>query len=201
MSSHRLRTRPVAVVIAVVVVAALLTAAALRIAQINARFPNPTVVEYQLGDRLVVEGVELCFTDARIIGYDELKLLQPDYEINTFDEQLKPFDPSRLRFIMVDVDVRRISPGERPFSLTWLYAQSGTWRNGLELFLFESLNAALPSSIVENSETTHVVLLYERVDDQYLSRAEWEAAEELPFDLVANVYPTELVIHILNNEN
>jgi hypothetical protein len=202
MSSHRLQTRPVFVVIAVVVVAALLTAAALRIAQINTRFPNPTVVEHQLGETFMVEGVEFRITDVCLIGYAEMKKTVPSYEIEFLDEQQNPFEPSRLRFLLVGMDVRRVSQGSPSFSLTWSYVQSRAWRNGFDHNLFRNLNEGKEvSSALDGSETARLVLPYTMTDTQFKSQADWETVEDRPFDLIVSTYPVENIVHVLSERN
>jgi hypothetical protein len=185
----------------VVLVVALLVALSLRIAQVNARYPNPTVAEHQLGETFVVHGVEFCFTNARVIGYAEMKELLPSYETVLLDEQLNPFEPARLRFLLVDVDVRRVAQEEQSFfSLAWIYAQSYAWRNGFDHLLFEDLNGGeTMSSALGNGERAHLVLPYGMSDTQFKDQTDWETVEGRPFDLVMTTYPVENIVHILSD--
>jgi cation diffusion facilitator CzcD-associated flavoprotein CzcO len=180
---------------------ALLVAAGVRVYQINALHPNPTLVEYQQGEVIRKGDFEITVTRTRLLSYGELLELVPTYAISVLDEQGEALDGSRLRMLAVDVSITNTSADERELVLYHFNAQSQAWHNGIDMYTFQDMNGggSLTLSLL-GGESAQVTLPYSMVDVQFKSARHWAQADERPYELVLATYPVYEVVHLRPTE-
>jgi hypothetical protein len=179
----------------------LLVAASIRIYQINAEHPSPTLVERQQGETIRGGNFELTVTQTRLLSHEELLELAPTYEIDLLDEHGEKVDGSKIRMLAVDVNITNISTDEQELRLYQFSARSKAWRNDVDMFTFLDLNdtGSLVLSL-PGGESTHVILPYFMGEVQFKNAEDWARAKERPYDLVLATYPVLEVVHLKLSE-
>jgi hypothetical protein len=179
----------------------LLVAAGVRIYQINAVYPSPTLVEHRQGEVIRGGDFELTVTQTKLLSYGELLELVPTYEISMLDEHGQALDGSKLRMLVIEVDITNTSTDERELFFYQFNAQSKAWHNGVDLSAFLDMNEGGSLSLsLPGGESTKVTLPFLMIEAQFKSVDDWTRAKERPYDLVLATYPILDVAHLQLSE-
>lgn len=192
--------RRAALAAAAVAAAVLAAACAVRIAQVNAAYPEQRAYEYHLGEEATYAGqdssgdavasgsITVQATGFKAVGYAGLRQMVPGYADSLIDDGTA----TDMRALFIDVRIRNASDAALQVHVRDFKLEDGAWSNGLYAPLYMSLNEG-PSTIVglgpgEEAERTLVYLRYGMGGSD---SADWATGE---YRLVLALYPDKYAI-------
>ncbi len=188
-----MKRKTVLTIILVIVFSAAAVLSAVQIYNVNAQYPQASVVRHQMNETIDGGAASVRVTGCRIASVEEVKKSAPDYEIAGSTGQ------TDYKFLLITVQFRNVSNTKQELSIpAMLHAQTVTWSNGMELELFHHLNPGETGpgymEMGAGSEKT-LILPYLLTSGQF-NEKDWNRVERLQYQISVSIYPVKHVIDL-----
>lgn len=159
--------------------------------RINAKYPDPEVLCFQIGETVDMEGYEFTLTSLKLEGEERARELVPGY-VDAIDAE---GNPEELKLLLVAIHIKKTTDEDSVLDLTRVCAESKAWGNGSDFELYLALNQGVGLSNVQllEGEEIDVVFPFTMVRSQFREK-EWEQVEERKFYAVLNWYPQKVML-------
>lgn len=165
------------------------------IININNSYPSPTVIRHKLGD--VIDGgvATVQVTDYKVISYDDLKKLVPNY---TGEDSFA--DKENILYLFVNAKFTNKTSETQTLSIpAMMSAETEVWSNGLSMGLFSVINPKITGNpvnlMIKANESIDVVLPYSLFQNHF-NKSDWKNVKNLNFDIPISLYPVKNIVQL-----
>jgi hypothetical protein len=185
------RAKQIVAVLATLMLVAFIGVGVVRIIQVNQKYPNPEIREYEMGEPVVEDGISLTVTDCEFIPDTQTRELFPAYFL--IPGMNTGRDPKALLVTMV---VKNEGDSRKSTSL-YYYIQSASWYNGMDSIMFEDANPGTSEDVsLDAGQSMTVKLPFSISYAAFNDDRAWESFDRRSFDLVLGEYPDKVLIHL-----
>ena len=185
--------------IGIVVVGVITALVSIRISMLNSIFPNPTLIQHQLNENILLNETSFTALDCQLISGTQLKQMLPDYIDEVENKDGSKVRDEQIRVILVRAKLKNTTSITQTIELVQMYAASLVWSNGIDGDLFPRLNSDVKNPMLitlEPNQEIEVIIPYTMYDFQF-SQEVWDNMQYTNFDLVLTFYPDKHFIKLL----
>ncbi|GAA2184407.1 hypothetical protein GCM10009785_32180 [Brooklawnia cerclae] len=184
---------PIRWLLAAVLVATLGVCVTWRIADVNARWPQPETHTALPSEPLTINGLTITLTGARLIDGSQIPEVLNGYTPTSEDRI------GTVKLMLVDITLRNETTepmgSETLDSILFFSLWSGPWYNGVDLGGIQAANPAGRPSNIPAGEEARLSLPYNLYDHQF-EQAEWDTVDERSFTLSLMTYPDKYELRL-----
>lgn len=166
-----------------------------RYQSINAMYPSPRLIKWELSQPFVVNGIKVMGTDFNILDKNEFF---KKYSLSA--EALKMVDnvDYEQKFMLVTLQLTNISEKDISFGASELMLQaSNNWANGSDPLCYKAINPGIDGiPFMGSGETITVTIPFTAIKPQMFEKY-WKNYNDLKFSIEITSYPVKNII-ILN---
>lgn len=186
----------VTIFVSLIICFAVIAFSAIRIFNLNIRYPSPTVVTHKMHELVNGGNVSVCVNRCELLGGSEIKKQFPNYTDETENPDGTKVTGKQIKTLLIYIIVKNNTSKIQSLSFAQMYAELHTWSNGIEPEIYQLLNKNQqdPTRVdIAPNKTVSFVLPYTMYDFQ-LKNSEWNNLKVNQFDLTLSAYPTKHVI-------
>ncbi|MDD2362656.1 MAG: hypothetical protein PHH84_06850 [Oscillospiraceae bacterium] len=178
------------------VVILLLFAYGYRYYQLNQKFPKAVKISCEMGDSLSYRGGLVTINQWKLATPADIREIYPEFMTDK-DPVNAPAPEDQLKILLVTVTVTNESNEDIVVPLYTASAVSGTWSNGIDQFLFQSINSpdASLSCQVATGESQIVILPY-KIASSMMLHNDWIDVGNLPYEVILETYPQKIIFNL-----
>lgn len=186
------------IILAILLVLVLVSAvvlSAVQIYNVNAMYPQTTIVRHQMNERIEGGAASVCVTGCRLASVEEVKKSAPDYEMVLADDN----GNTQFRYLLITVLFSNDSQSRQELSIpAMLHAQTVTWSNGMDLELFHFLNPGEtgPGYMEMEADAEKTLVLPYLLTSGQFKENDWNNIKHLQYQISVSVYPVKHVIDL-----
>ena len=185
--------------IGIILIGIITTLVSIRISTLNSIFPNPTLIQHQLNENIILNDISFTALDCQLINGTQLKQMLPDYVDEVENKDGSKVRDEQIKVILVRAKLENTTSITQTIELVQIYAASLVWANGIDGDLYPRLNPEVKNPMLvtlEPSQEIEVVIPYTMYDFQF-SQEVWDNMQYTNFDLVLTFYPDKHFIKLL----
>ncbi len=162
----------------------------LRFFYINHLYPETVTREYQMNQSVPYNGVEIQVVSCRLLEGSDWRQIETAYH-KDIDEGVE------TKCLVPEIQIKNTSSQAKEIRVSSFSAQSGAWRNGINLETLAAMNAEKEnrSSTIMPGQTVTMKLPYVMSSSQF-GQQNWSTVRQRDFQLVLSLYPVKQTVKL-----
>lgn len=189
-----LHSKKTAIILFAVLIAVALWIA--RFAYINTKWPNAEIVKIPQGQTIVMGNVSMCIKETIIDSEQNMLQYFSAKSTDKYQSFVEPFVQKgwRAQILTTTIQFENLNDNAITVDLSRFTAEQSYWGNGLDSFMFSSLNKDVREvlSIPPNSAAT-VHLTFDLFDTHF-QNGRFERLDTLEFSIPLTLYPQKIML-------
>lgn len=188
--------KKVSLIFVILLISIVAILSAIRIYEINKKYPNPEMISYDIGEEIDGGDVSINVTKTELLNGEQIKEIVPNYTEQVKDKNGKNIKENQALYLLVHMKLINNSDKEQSMQVAKFVAESKAWSNGIHGELFQKLNNKHKSPVnikIDSKSEQEIIIPYVMYNFQFSDKS-WKNIKNRQFELVLARYPYKHII-------